>query len=78
MTNEEKITELCKYYEMNCDWFMEALEQMAEWKEKQMIEKACKEHCNCCAYAYMACRRYNYDNLHCRHYVKFKKTMEEK
>lgn len=58
--------------------------QMAEWKDiqfkeekKQLIEKACKEHCNCCGYAYMACRRYNYDNLHCRHYIKFKQTMEE-
>lgn len=43
MKNEEKITELCKYYEMNCDWFIEALGQMAEWKEEQMIEKACEK-----------------------------------
>lgn len=60
---------------------MEALGQMAQYKDeqaaqekKQLIEKACKKHCNCCAYAYMACRRYNYGNLNCRHYIKFKKA----
>lgn len=51
--------------------------EMEKWKEQQMIEKACKEHCNCCGHAYMACRRYNYDNLHCRYYVEFKKAMEK-
>lgn len=66
------------------DRFAHLLE-MAEWKnkqfqeeKKQLIEKDCKEHCNCCGYAYMACRRYNYDNLHCRHYINFKQAIEEK
>ena len=52
-----------------------AEEQIAKEKQK-LIEKACEEHCNCCGYAYMACRRYNYDNLHCRHYIKFKNAMK--
>ena len=37
MKNEEKIRELCKYHEMNCDWFQEALGQMAEWKDRQCL-----------------------------------------
>ena len=37
MTDEEKINEICKYHEMNCDWFREALGQMATWKDSQCL-----------------------------------------
>lgn len=46
MRTEEKIRELCKYHQMNCDWFEEALGQMAEWTEKHMLEKVCDYLCN--------------------------------
>lgn len=62
----------------------EKVTQAMQWKDEQhkqekqqLIEKACEEYCNGCGHAYMACRKYNYDNLHCRHYVNFKKAMEE-
>lgn len=49
MTNEEKATELGKKYQTPChgigDCEFEARQaalEMAEWKEQQMIEKACE------------------------------------
>lgn len=62
-----------KAYVAGCEWKDEQHKQ----EKQQLIEKACEEYCNGCGHAYMACRKYNYDNLHCRHYVNFKKAMEE-
>lgn len=47
-----------------------AEEQIAQEKQK-LIEKACEKYCNCCGNAYIACRRYNYDKLHCKRYLNF-------
>ena len=69
MTNEEKINELCKYYEMNCDWFQEALGQLAEWKERQ-LQEAC-ENCLKLHEKYgKGCAFLSFDNKHCWEYLK--------
>lgn len=67
MKDKEKALEITKDYAPTIEnldakiVLYDALMEMAEWKDKQfqeekkqLIEKACKEHCNCCGYAYMA------------------------
>lgn len=63
MTNEEKANEICKRHIFDSNHYDGCME-MAKWKEKQMIEKACEWLKDmACYYAHWECEPDTYENV---------------
>ena len=52
MTNEEKANEICKKHFFDSNHY-DCCMEMAEWKEQQMIDKACEYILNHFTYDYL-------------------------
>lgn len=62
MTNEEKADEICKRHIFDSNHY-DCCMEMTEWKEKQMIDKACEWLKDmACYYAHWECNSDTYEN----------------
>ena len=74
MTNEEKAKKLASKIiaeDQNNKPLVDILMEMAEWKEQQMIEKACDAYCKICD------TQECFNDGNCNWVKKFRKAMEE-